>query len=359
MKNTFNNGRALVIGIADYDLAGKLPKTILKDARDISSILQDSAYCGYVSSNMRILLDKDATKAEIVSGLQWLAKTASHDDTVVIYFSGHGAQRQSAPEPETYLCPVDFDGARIEETGLSTEEFSALIEAIPAARVAVLLDACYAAAAGVFKSANSDEIKWGFGRPALDKLAHGIGRVILASSTAEEFSMALGAMDNSLFTHFILAGLKGAVHHRNDGVVRVLDLFTYVAAEVPKKANQHPVLKANTQDNFPIALLKGGFKNADQVQSGTGIASTQALGPSLEVVLTSLYPSGPMDSEMWPRAGGDISTLKSGMAGKAAWHSAIRMVRQGGGGADISLSTLLATALEDYPNNLELKALQV
>jgi hypothetical protein len=359
MKHTFNNGRALVVGIADYDLAGKLPKTILKDAQDISSILQDSAYCGYLSSNVRLLLDREATKAEIVSGLEWLAQTASKDDTVVIYFSGHGAQCQSALEMKTYLCPVDFDGARLQATGLSTEEFSLLIEAIPAARVAVLLDSCYAAAAGVFKSGTGDEIKWGFGGPALDKLGHGIGRVILASSTAEEFSMALGAMDNSLFTHFILAGLKGAVHYTNDGVIRVLDLFTYVATEVPKKANQHPVLKANTQDNFPIALLRGGVKNAGYTLSDAGLTSNRAATPALEVVLTSLYPSGPMDSEIWPRAGGDISALKPGMAGKAAWYSAIRMVRQGGGGAGISLSTLLETALEDFPNNPELKAVLV
>lgn len=66
----------------------------------------------------------------------------------------------------------------MEETGLSTEEFSALIEAIPAARIAVRLDSCHAAGAGVLKSSNSDTIKWGLGRPALDRLAQGRGRVI-------------------------------------------------------------------------------------------------------------------------------------------------------------------------------------
>ena len=359
MKNTFEKGRALVIGIADYDYAGKLPPTILNDARDIASILQDPAYCGYVPSNVRRLLDRAATKANIVSEMKLLASSAGPDDTVIIYFSGHGAQRQSNAVTETYLCPVEFEGGRVDETGLSTEEFSALIEAIPAARVAVLLDSCYAAAAGVFKSSGSDAIKWGFSRPALDKLAQGTGRIILASSTAEEVSMALGAMDNSLFTHFLLTGLKGAVHHKNDGVVRVLDLFSYVAGEVPKKAAQHPVLKANTQDNFPIALLRGGFKDADQMQSRAGSMPLQAASTTLEAILTTLYPAGPMESEMWPRAGGDISTLKSGLSGKAAWHSAIRMVRQGGGGADISVANLIATALDDYPNNQDLRVLQL
>lgn len=170
--------------------------------------------------------------------------------------------------------------------------------------------------------------------------------------------MALGAMDNSLFTHFLLSGLKGAVHHKNDGVVRVLDLFSYVAEEVPKKATQHPVLKANTQDNFPIALLRGGLKGAGTLQSSSEIIPSHTKGATLESIFSALYPAGPTDAEVWSRAGGDLFALKPGLPGKAAWHSAIRMVRQGGGGAEISIASLIAIAIDDYPKNEDLKALQ-
>lgn len=359
MGSTFDKGRALVIGIAEYQHAGRLPSSILNDAQDLGCLLKDTSYCGYLASNVRVLLDADATKANIVAGLQWLAQTSSAEDTVVVYFSGHGAQLQSGSEAGTYLCPVDFDGARLTETGLETDEFSSLIDAIPAARVAVMLDACHSAGAGVFKDVSWETFKWGFSRPALDKLGHGVGRVILASSTAEEVSMALGGMRNSLFTHFLLEGLKGRLQHRNDSVVRVLDLFSYVSVEVPKKAAQHPVLKANTQDNFPIALLKGGFKTAQSAQEEFHSYASSALDPNLESLFASLYPAGPTDSELWSRAGGDVAALKFGLSGRAAWHAAIRMVCQGGGGNAISLATLVAIALQDFPNNAELKGLNI
>lgn len=356
MKSTFDKGRALIIGIAAYRHVTQLPKSILHDAQDLAQILQDGSYCGYPSSNVRLLLDADATKANIVAGLTWLAQSSSREDTVVVYFSGHGAQLSHGTNAGTYLCPVDFEVAQLADTGIETDEFSGLIDAIPAARVAVMLDACHSAGAGVFKDFGSGSVKWGFSQPALEKLGHGIGRVILASSTADEVSMALGGMRNSLFTNFLIEGLRGKLLHHNDGVVRVLDLFTYVSVEVPKKAAQHPVLKANTQDNFPIALLKGGFKSV-QNEDANGNQSSQP-APSLENVFALLFPGGPTDSELWSRAGGDVSALKFGLSGRAAWHAAIRMILQGGGGAALSLATLVEVALQDFPNNTQLKALK-
>lgn len=91
--NTFEKGRALVIGIADYDVVSKLPSTILSDARDIATLLKDPTYCVYSAENVRCLLDAAATKSTIVSELALLASSTGTDDTVVIYFSGHGAQR--------------------------------------------------------------------------------------------------------------------------------------------------------------------------------------------------------------------------------------------------------------------------
>lgn len=73
----------------------------------------------------------------------------------------------------------------------------------------------------------------------------------------------------------------------------------------------------------------------------------------LERALVRLYPLGPKQSEIWSRAGGDLASLDLGQNGKANWHSAVRTLRNGGGGKEISFTTILACILTDYPNSSE------
>ena len=63
---------------------------------------------------------------------------------------------------------------------------------------------------------------------------------------------------------------------------------------------------------------------------------------------------GPQDDEIWSRAGGDLSRLQTRSSGQAAWHSAIRTLKQGGGGANIDFNSLLAAIKNDFPNHSDL-----
>jgi hypothetical protein len=58
---------------------------------------------------------------------------------------------------------------------------------------------------------------------------------------------------HGLFTEHLIAGLRGAAG-RGDGLVRVLDLYDHIQRNVVARCpSQRPVLKAETEDNFPIA----------------------------------------------------------------------------------------------------------
>ncbi len=70
-----------------------------------------------------------------------------------------------------------------------------------------------------------------------------------------------------------------------------------------------------------------------------------------------LYPGGPAERLIWARAGGDTATLPTAMTGRARWAAAMRDVRHGGGGGDISGVRLLSTMLDDFPRNETLAAL--
>jgi len=70
-----------------------------------------------------------------------------------------------------------------------------------------------------------------------------------------------------------------------------------------------------------------------------------------------LYPQGPEEHGLWARAGGDESRLQLSGPGFARWWRAAVLLDQGGGGAAISLRSLVAVMLAEYPNNDALRRL--
>jgi len=362
MSKSFHSGRAFIVGIGDYDNLSDLGLAPVYDADDVEKLLVSPKHCGYPTANVRVLRNREVSRSAIIAGLQDLATQSQPSDTVVFYFSGHGAQRTAGPDVGTYLCPPEFDGKRPRETGIEAEELSDLLQRIKAERLLVLIDACRSGAVARIKAEEGeDSLKWEFGGPRLDKLAAGKGRVIISASEAHQDSMILGRYRNSLFTHFVLKGLQGGVDDRGDGLIHVLDLFHYVAHQVTKeRGDQNPVLTTRTQDNFPVALRKGGLLKSEKDSSADDRA--QEFGKTgtdlteVEDLMVTLYPQGPTDREIWSRAGGDLASLRAGSTGRAAWHAALRTLSLGGGGA-ITMDSLLKVAAAEYGNNPQLRRL--
>ena len=239
---------ALFIGIAAYRHLRPLSRTTT-DARDLHDLLAQS---GYPTANLALLLDEQATKATISDKLDWLARRASPDDTVLIFFSGHGAQRIGGFEPGEYLCPVEADWYNLRATAISDEELTTALRAIRAGRVVVFLDACHSGGVGEPKDA-ALQVKAGLSEAAYARLAEGRGRVVVASCRPDEVSWELPGMRNGLFTHYLLEGLRGAAA-RADGAVRILDLFDYVSRQVSQHKPQHPLFKGEIELNFAITI---------------------------------------------------------------------------------------------------------
>lgn len=356
MSKTFQSGRAIVIGVGEYDSLTSLGSAPVYDADDVANLLTSAKHCGYLAESVQVLRNADASRTSIVDGLKKLAADTQAGDTVVVYFSGHGAQRLSGQDVGTYLCPPEFDSSRPRETGIEAEELSELLKQIPAERLLVLVDACHSGAAARVKGPAEEITKWAFGGPKLEALAQGTGRVIIAASAAHESSLILGIHRNSLFTHFLLKGLQGGVDDRCDGLVRVLDLFHYLAEQVPTtRSAQNPVLTTQTQDNFPVALRRGGRIKSEELTVAVSSKPISASPRELEDLLVALYPQGPHDREIWSRAGGDVANLRIGSTGRATWHAALRLLAQGGGGANISMHTLLTEASIEFAANPALK----
>lgn len=256
-----DNAHALVIGIATYQTIRKLPTSVLNDARAVYDLLIDPRYCGYSGEKVNLLLDEDATAEAIRRSLRDLSERTDTDSTVFIYISSHGGRIESGPGAGEYLLPVDAKYGSDElrpESAISGEEFTLALRAIPARKLVIVFDCCHAGGIGQAKGAES--LKSGFSDHYYDLLKQGRGRVILASSRNTELSWIKPGAPHSLFTEHFLLGLKGGIASE-DGLVRIFDLFEYVQPRVTAdQADQHPIFKAEVEENFPVALYLGGEK---------------------------------------------------------------------------------------------------
>ncbi len=254
------DAHALVIGIANYRNINHLPPTVLKDARDILDLLIDPNYCAYPPGNVQLLLDEQATQSAMRQALAELAARSNADSTVFVYMSSHGGRIESGPYAGEYLLPVDTEYTSAEalaRTAISGTEFTEALRAVPARKVVVVFDCCHSGGIGQPKDATVPEIK-ALPERYYDTLKEGRGRVILASSRSTEYSWVMPGADNSLFTHHLLAGLRGGAPGPG-GVIRIFDLFDYVQPRVTgDRPDQHPIFKAEIEENFAVALFLGG-----------------------------------------------------------------------------------------------------
>lgn len=286
MTETFDHGYAVVIGIDDNAIPQLALPTVARDVAAVRDVLVHPERCAYPPHNVRLLSGAAATKAGILTALEWLRDQASADPdaTSVLYYSGHGA----VDKGRYYLIPYDVKISTIYTDAIPAEEFNARLRATAAKRLLVIFDCCHAGGVGSRESglenldeadsiistapfpfdlatgdlpANSDE-EIGGALEAVSDLLEGEGRAILNSSTGGQKSYLRADRTMSLFTYHFIEALTGHAPHPDDAtVVTVTDVMSWVTNEVAKSAaregrDQTPVMR--TSGIFPVAQLLGG-----------------------------------------------------------------------------------------------------
>ncbi|MBT4504605.1 MAG: DUF4384 domain-containing protein [Gemmatimonadetes bacterium] len=138
---------AMLVGVGDYlhgtrmDLQGPP-----NDVRMMEEMLL-SKY-GYDPEHIKKLVDLDATKANIVEGMEnFLIAKSKPGDTVLFYFTGHGSRVPDLDGDESdgrdeVLCPTDVQPG-VPGNEILDDELKALLDRIQATDVTVVLDACH------------------------------------------------------------------------------------------------------------------------------------------------------------------------------------------------------------------------
>ena len=134
------NKKALCVGINDYPFEGQDLKGCVNDAHAWSDLLVN--HFDFPRSNVKILVDAEATKKNMIEGVKNLLTGATAGDVLVFTNSSHGSYKVDKKEDEEYdevICPYDT-----EENLLFDDELRQIFADIPeCVRVTVICDSCH------------------------------------------------------------------------------------------------------------------------------------------------------------------------------------------------------------------------
>jgi len=232
---------ALIVGVGRYqDTNIPALSRADRDAKDFYSFIKERENL-FTKVNLTVLMNEEATRPNVVRGLRQNLGKADKDDIVIIYLSGHGLTEPDVAN-EFYFGTHDARLDNLFGTALLMNDTN-LFKGIKSNNVLLLTDACHSG---------------GF-NPGLDRLIaksankffsifDGVqGRIAISSSRPEEESFEKLVFGNSIFTHFLLKGLRGAaVPDFGNGVVTVNDLYGYVRenTRLASQGLQNPQLYA-------------------------------------------------------------------------------------------------------------------
>jgi len=260
---------AVIIGVGRYDSAG-IPflKYSVPDADAMYEVL--TAGAGFKKDHVFLLTDR-AERKPTLRNIKYalgtlLARSARKDDTVIVYFAGHGAPEVDPRGIERdglakYLIPSDADPDDLYSTALPMDELQTIFGRIEAERVVMFLDACYSGAAGGRTFASKKTRAGSVDDLFLERLTRAKGRAIITASRPAEVSIELPELGHGIFTYFLTEGLRGAADLNRDGIVSLDELYAYVEQQVSRKSravggNQHPVMKGELEGVLPLTKVR-------------------------------------------------------------------------------------------------------
>ncbi len=239
----------LSIGVSEYGPHSGFTKlrVCTEDARRVAQAFRDVRELNADPSQIRLLAASPnaaerPTGGQIYSAVKMLAESATEDNRVLVFFSGHGVRIEN----EFYLVPEDGN-SQITKTMIAFRELLELLDGSDAKHKIVVLDACLSGPTATnFKSPLSEASP----KFLTEYIEQTKGTAILASSTADQPSTILSPDPKvSLFTHFFVNALQGKPEALDGKLLTLDSLFTFVSTSVVKSSKsygktQQPTLKA-------------------------------------------------------------------------------------------------------------------
>jgi hypothetical protein len=227
-------GQALLIGIQDYELADKL-RGVMNDVGSLAEALKDRG--GYTVETVRNSANADVRlsaggRSECESLQQriadWLAQRTPAE-SVFLYFSGHGFRDE---EDHLYLAAKDCDPKNPKPGGIPVAWLREQLLQCKAGAKLLVLDTCHAGnarSAATRGTVTAKELQ--------DIFQQTEGLVTLASCSGDQQSYLWPAKNQSIFTYWLVQGLRGHADREPLGEITLNELDDFITRKVRRTAS--------------------------------------------------------------------------------------------------------------------------
>lgn len=218
---------ALIIGNTLYeDRHFAQLKTPEQDVMALVETLQDPAIGGF--EQVQALVNQSSSDIEAAIGD--FCADRGPNDLILLYFSGHGIVDSQG---RLYLAAKNTVYERPKGRAIFSQFITDTMDDSRSKRQILILDCCHSGA--FYRGA-----KGVTGQKAVTETTFegkGFGRVVLTATDATQYAWendrVIGEAVNSVFTHYLIHGLKsGAADMDNDGQITIDELYDYVYQQI-------------------------------------------------------------------------------------------------------------------------------
>lgn len=261
----------VTVGVNKYAEPALNLESAKLDADSIAKLFDGRGKSLYERVHVSRLFDGDATRESILTTLKEVAKKSRPQDTLVVFFAGHGltlGQRY-------YFIPHETDipagSGQVDEAvrnqGLPIDVIGDVLLEAPALKRILIFDTCQSGSAVTLGRRGRNPFAF---RGAIERLSHSQGVFILAAAGKGEEAAEVTEYGHGLLTYSLLAALKavdrGPLKDQwlrptgDEPVVGVLEWFSYATIHVPQIARNQFGLTQEVQmsgegASFPLLPL--------------------------------------------------------------------------------------------------------
>ncbi|MEH2123946.1 caspase, EACC1-associated type [Nostoc sp.] len=218
---------ALLIGVGEYGNGLSSLTAAPKDVEAIHEVLENPAIGGFDQVTPLINPERQAMEEAIYT----LFANRKKDDLLLLFFSGHGVKDDSG---NLYLAAHNTrkeQEALVQPTAVAASYVQNIMSSSRSKRQVVILDCCFSGAFAQGMTAKDD------GSVPVKQQLGGEGRAVLTSSTSTQYSFESQRFDLSVYTHFLVEGIKTGIADKDqDGAVSIDELHEYASEKVQETA---------------------------------------------------------------------------------------------------------------------------
>ena len=232
---------AVVVGIASYNHMPALRYT-KDDAYEMGMFLKSPAGGALPDDQIRLLIDEQATKGNIIRTMKEVFGKAGPNDLVMLYFSGHGLKGS--------FLPINYDGFN---NKLPHDEINKIMAESNAKFKLCIADACHSGS--LFAARSASELA------TLETYYETLGQAeagtaLLMSSKSDETSLESSGLRQGVFSHYLIRGLKGEADSNTNSIVSIQELFNFINKGVREYTGnrQTPIIKGDYDPSMTVAV---------------------------------------------------------------------------------------------------------